>query len=250
MVPNLVFISAGGRGTRLWKELPELKKSALPKSLGIIIKERPLIAYQLDKLVKLPDVQIVLTFNDKRSIKVFKNYIKKTKIPTFDYFYTLTPYRTSNDTTIDVLRASFPHKPWADKFGFIVITSGDVFFDSNHIFNMLNTWKKYKCSVKTLSDFHKYQISLKHHFHPIYYKSGWLKGIMKSDEVPKKILSHPQFLTEKAFRIYCAMPKDTSKSEFVREAIQKGQKFKVEKPKEYVNVNYPQDYDRLLKYIN
>ncbi len=248
MGKNVVFIAAGGRGTRLWEDYPELKRSGLPKSLGIVVKNRPLIAYQLDFLVRLPDAIIVLTFNDQRSIRVFKNFIKTNKVPRYDYLYNMAPYNSSNAATIDVLKTSGPHKPWQEEFGFIIITSGDVYFDSRHLPNIVNTWKKFKCSVMTLSDFDKYMVSLKRHFHPVYSKGGWLKGILKSVKIPKVILSHPQFLTESAFRIYSSVPWGTSKSEFVIEAIRKGEKFKVRKPKMYININYLQDFTKLFSY--
>ena len=249
MGKNVVFIAAGGRGTRLWKDYPELKESGLPKSLGVVINNRPLLAYQLESLVGLPSTVIVLTFNNQRSIRVFKNFIKTSQVPPYDYLYNLAPYSSSNAATIDVLKTSRPYKPWQDEFGFIIITSGDIYFDSRHLADMVDTWKKFKCSVITLSDFDKYMVSLKSHFHPVFSKSGWLKGILRSKKIPKTILSHPQFITEGAFRIYCSMPRGTSKSEFVSKAIRKGEKFRIQRPTVYTNVNFSQDYINLLEYV-
>lgn len=44
-------------------------------------------------------------------------------------------------------------------------------------------------------------------------------------------------------------PPKTSKSEFVNTALERGEKFKVVKPKEYVNLNFPEDLTKLKSYI-
>jgi hypothetical protein len=92
-------------------------------------------------------------------------------------------------------------------------------------------------------------VSLPEHFHPIYNSDYQLLHIQKLKDLPTKIICHPQYLRESAFRIYMETPPKTSKSEFVNTALERGEKFKVVKPKEYVNLNFPEDLTKLKSYI-
>lgn len=243
MSRHLVFVAAGGRGKRLWDAFPELKKSGLPKSLGLIVGNRPLLAYQLDILTKLSDYKIVLSFNEQKSIRTFLKYIDEEKIPPYDYLLNLDTLRKGN-AAIDILRGSKPNKPWESNFETIIISSGDVYFNPQHLSKLIQTCNSEKCNVQTLCGFSGHMATLKTHFHPAYNRKGELKYIKADKSLPKEIVCHPQLLTEKAFRIYSQMPKGVTKSEFTNLAIQKGEKFKVIEPKRYVNVNFPQDYEK------
>jgi len=62
----VVFLTAGGKGNRLRSYL-NLEED-LPKALAVTIKSRPLIAYQLDILVKLK-FPIAIAFSTEKTIK-------------------------------------------------------------------------------------------------------------------------------------------------------------------------------------
>lgn len=245
---NLILVVAGGRGKRLWKALPEFKKSGLPKSLGIEVGGRPLVAYQLDSLIKIPQTKIIIIFNDKKSINTFQQFEKKGKIPRFKYLFNLNKHHSDNATK-DIIKLSSPHRPWQNDFKAVMIATGDVFVDSQHISKIFKIYQSEGYNVLSLSKFDKYMVSLKRHFHPVYDKRNRLKFIKQTDEIPSEIICHPQLLTKKAFKIYYDSPKGTTKSEFVNKAIAKGEKFIVLKPREYVNVNYPQDVKKLYSYF-
>jgi NDP-sugar pyrophosphorylase family protein len=148
---NIIFIAAGGRGKRLWKTLPRLEESKLPKSLGVLINDRPIIAYQLDLLTQIPDSEIVISFSNYESIYTFKSFVNSQIIKSFDYKFNVHKYFV-DDTTIDIIRHSIPHTPWNNKFSHIIITSGDVYFDPAHLATM-KTVMRGIYNVQTLCDF-------------------------------------------------------------------------------------------------
>nr|NIN92475.1 hypothetical protein [bacterium] len=88
--------------------------------------------------------------------------------------------------------------------------------------------------------------TLNTHFHPVYNKNGELKHIKEDIRIPSEVICHPQFLNESAFRIYYQMREGVTKSEFTNAALTKGERFKVIKPKKYVNVNFPQDFKKAI----
>ena len=63
---TVIFLTAGGKGSRLRSHL-NLEKD-LPKALAVTVKKRPLIAYQLDILVKLK-FPIAIAFSTEKTIK-------------------------------------------------------------------------------------------------------------------------------------------------------------------------------------
>lgn len=245
----LVFIAAGGRGKRLIKALPEFEKTGLPKSLGLVVGGKPIMSYQLEQFLQhLDNPNIVISFNDRKSIESFNRYITEGKVPRYNYNLNLGEYGAGH-TTIDIIRSSHPNTPWRNDFEVIIISSGDVYFDSSHLPKMLKICNERHCSIQTLYNFKKYMVSLPSHFHPIYNADGKLEHIKESQELPNEIICHPQFLTHSAFSIYSQMPMGTSKSEFVNKAITEGEEFRVVKPLKYVNLNFPQDYGLLSGYF-
>jgi len=243
----LVFIAAGGSGQRLQKSFPLFRKSGLPKSLGIVINGRPILSYQLDSLIKLPKCQIVVAFNDKKSIQLFQGLVRKGKIPRYNYFLNID----SGDPDmrhIDLLKLSHPHKPWKDPFEKIIISSGDIFFNPDHILKLIKLSNLENCCVYTISDFKRYMVRLKQHYQPLYNNSNTLIRIKIQKEVPREVVHHPYLLTEGAFKFY--YKNNTSKSIFLKKIIQKGERIKVLKPKVYLNINQPQDVVELRRYFS
>ena len=249
MYKNLIFIAAGGKGRRLRETIPYLRDNDLPKSLGIFIKGVPVLAYQLSNLIKVKDYQILLAFNDEKSIEVFKNFVRKGLIPKHNYLYFVDPYKTSN-TMIDVLRGSKIQDVLHKGFETVITTSGDIYYNSEHVHEMVNLYKRFKCNVQTVRPLKKYMAMLKRHFHPIENSQGFLKKVKISTVIPKEIASHPQLLIASAFKTYLSVPKGTLESEFVIKALERGEKFRVIRPKQYVNVNLPRDYKMLKKIFN
>lgn len=231
----IVFIAAGGRGKRLWKTLPELKKSGIPKSLGIEVNGLPLLSFQLQQLKKLNATELVISFNDKDSANQFKDVVLSGVIPNQNY--------------IDIINNSYPYKPWDYDFDLIVITSGDIFFDDTYIDRVNSKVKEGIHNILTLCPFEEYMVTLSRHFQPVYDSNKDLLYINEQDELPTEVIAHPQFLTKRAFHFYEPTPHKTSKSAFINKALARGEKFALLKPEKYVNINFAKDLTKLKDFV-
>lgn len=247
-IKPIIFIAAGGKGSRLWNTFPELKTSGLPKSVGLVIKNKPLIYYQLNVLKELDGIPIIISFNNTNAASTFNNYVSMGTFPKLNYYINIDS-PPANPTTIDIIKSSTPNQIESFDYNAVILTSGDVYFDQKHLKSCLNTMENTRCNVQTLCDFRKYMITLEKHFHPKYDVKNYLLGIDTADDIPNEIICHPQFLLKQTFEVYKEQPLGISKSEFVSAAMKKKHQFKVVKPVQYVNLNFPEDYEKMLTFV-
>lgn len=132
-----VVIAAGGDGTRLG----DLNSDKKPKSL-LLFNERPLIAYQLEKIIDLAPLGILLSFTNELHIEEFKDYVRKGIIPEFEYQFGLhSPFEHQKDLFCNKSTQDF-----IEDIDFL-FTHGDLVLKKNIFKSMQEAYARNSCSV-------------------------------------------------------------------------------------------------------
>jgi|SRR3989344_4044040 len=238
-----IFLTAGGKGNRLRSYL-NLEED-LPKALAVSIKNRPLIAYQLDILVKL-NFPIAIAFSSEKAIKKFQSYIATGKIANYEYKIMPVPY-AQDSQIIDVLKTT-NCLSYFTQFDSICLSCEESYYQKDHLLKLLDIHKS-GFNVVTIDKFEGYMINMRSHPQIIYDNDFNIKSIKDIEVPPDEVSFSPMFLTNKAFEIYVSMPIHTYRSVFLKTALEKGEKFKVLKPSVHVHMDYIEDYHNLINIL-
>lgn len=131
-----VVIAAGGDGTRLGDLNPERK----PKPL-LFFNGRPLISYQLDLLAKY-NLEILLSFTNKRQIEEFKKHVRNKLIPKCSYHFGL-------HNPFDHQRDLFRNKRVKEfiKGSDFLFTHGDLVVKGPLFEKIISAYREKECSI-------------------------------------------------------------------------------------------------------
>lgn len=222
-------------------------EEGLPKGLAITVDNKPLIHRQLAvfRNFKMP---VVISFSNQKSVKRFSKLVKNGVLPSSEYYIDNHSYNQKNKV-IDVLRTSGPHRPWASNFDYVFMSAEDAYYGIEHMQEMITFYERTGYNVLTVFQSEDYMLTAKTHPKFAYDDNSTLAEVSDSEYTLHELFSSaPMLLTKAALDFYLALPEYTYPSAFIRKALSSGHRFKVLKPDKFININWPEDYERLLTF--
>lgn len=243
MNKGIVFLACGGKGNRL-RAVLDLEDD-LPKGLAVIIGSRPLIAYQLEHFISL-GLPIVVSFSNQKSYNRFNHYVKAGLIPRYHYLLSFHPYHMEN-LPIDIIKLSKPYNLLKKRFDFVLISGEDVWCEVSHIKKLVDNYEKFRTSCYTITNTSHYMSAVADFPRIICDGKLFITDLASGEGESEEALVLPALLDKELFLSYVREPPNTYRSIFIKKSVQKGIKIMVVRPNNYVNLNYIEDYNRLLK---